>query len=586
MHTLKIDPQEYASQGAAILGIRDSGKSYTATKIGEQLFDAGIPFVAFDPIGLWRFMRMPGIGRGYPIVVAGGEEGDLPLTPNNAAAIVRAAMQGGVSLVVDLFDPRLSKADWKRIVESCVSTLLFENKKYGLRHIFVEEAAEFVPQIIPKDGVTASVYSIFERLSRMGGNNRLGYTLINQRAEQVNKAVLELCDNLLLHRQKGKNSINSLGKWLDIAGVDDAKAIERSLPTLPQGECWTWLAGHTHATLVKVPQKNSFSPDRRAMRGDKEIAIPKAVDTAKFVDALKGRLGDIEAEAKANDPRALKAEVLRLQGELRKAASQTSSAKPSTVTDDALEKAERRGFDKGVSFATGTFRSAVVDAQNAAAMQSDLVRKELTQLEAILTSHFRNLSKTIPAVSTEVSTKYAAKYAPAANVVTKTAPRAPRPTNGHDELTTPQRRIMASLGFWKSIGHDSPSRPQVAAIAGYTHTSGSFRNTISSLNVAGLLRAPNSGQLALAETATFEPLTQTDAREKLLSILGGPERRIIAAMINEAALSREDVAARASYEATSGSFRNTISSLNVLDVLTKPSAGMLSMSDWAREVLT
>lgn len=65
---LKIDPQTYASQGGAILGIRDSGKSYTATKIAEQLFDAHIPFVAFDPIGLWRFMRVPGKGRGYPAI--------------------------------------------------------------------------------------------------------------------------------------------------------------------------------------------------------------------------------------------------------------------------------------------------------------------------------------------------------------------------------------------------------------------------------------------------------------------------------------------------------------------------------------
>lgn len=91
MKVLKIDPQEYASQGSAILGIRDSGKSYTATKIAETLFDSGIPFVAFDPIGVWKFLRMPGKGRGYPVVVAGGEDGDLPLTPQNAAAIMRAA---------------------------------------------------------------------------------------------------------------------------------------------------------------------------------------------------------------------------------------------------------------------------------------------------------------------------------------------------------------------------------------------------------------------------------------------------------------------------------------------------------------
>src|SRR6185312_11748955 len=111
--SLSLDPIEIGSQGNAILGIRDSGKSYTATYLAERLFEAGIPFVAFDPIGVWRFLRVPGgpKGKGYPIVVAGGEDGDLPLNPASAPMIVEAAMQNGVSLVIDLFDMHISKAD-------------------------------------------------------------------------------------------------------------------------------------------------------------------------------------------------------------------------------------------------------------------------------------------------------------------------------------------------------------------------------------------------------------------------------------------------------------------------------------------
>lgn len=63
--SLKIDPLAIGSQGNAILGIRDSGKTYTATVLAEKLFDSGIPFIAFDPIGVWRFLRVPGKGRGY-----------------------------------------------------------------------------------------------------------------------------------------------------------------------------------------------------------------------------------------------------------------------------------------------------------------------------------------------------------------------------------------------------------------------------------------------------------------------------------------------------------------------------------------
>src|SRR5260370_27348573 len=77
--------KEFASQGNAILGIRDSGKSYTATFLAERLLDYGIPFVAFDPIGVWRCLKVPGSPglTGYNVVVA-GEEADLRLTPTSA----------------------------------------------------------------------------------------------------------------------------------------------------------------------------------------------------------------------------------------------------------------------------------------------------------------------------------------------------------------------------------------------------------------------------------------------------------------------------------------------------------------------
>lgn len=41
-----IESAEYASQGNAILGIRDSGKTYTATAIAEKLLDAGVPLTS------------------------------------------------------------------------------------------------------------------------------------------------------------------------------------------------------------------------------------------------------------------------------------------------------------------------------------------------------------------------------------------------------------------------------------------------------------------------------------------------------------------------------------------------------------
>src|SRR5260370_30288731 len=86
-----IDPVEYAISGNAVLGIRDSGKTYTATRMAEQLMNAKIPFIAFDPIGASRWLRVAGKGPGYPVVVAGGKTPDLPLPPQGAPGIGRAS---------------------------------------------------------------------------------------------------------------------------------------------------------------------------------------------------------------------------------------------------------------------------------------------------------------------------------------------------------------------------------------------------------------------------------------------------------------------------------------------------------------
>lgn len=314
---LSVDAVEYASRANAILGIRDSGKTYTATLIAEQLFEAGIPSFAFDPIGRWRFLKTPGKGRGFPFVVAGGVQPDLELTPESAPKLIRAAMKAGVSMVIDLYSVHLTKADWRKIVRASIETILYEGEGYGQRHVFLEEAAEFIPQKI-YDGHT---YAAVEKLARMGGNVGVGLTLINQRAEEVNKAVLELCDNLLLHRQRGKNSLLSLRKWLDAGNVATAKEITRGLADLPTGECWAWFKDVGHPKRIKVAQKKSFDPNRRATAVSAMRHVP-SVDVSAFVANMKAALAgkpvptsakQEEKNVKESEARALRAENERLQ---------------------------------------------------------------------------------------------------------------------------------------------------------------------------------------------------------------------------------------------------------------------------------
>lgn len=567
------DLSEYAISANAILGIRDSGKTYTATEAAEELFDAGIPFIALDPIGVWHSLRVPGKGRGYPVVVAGGRHGDLPLTVKNAGSIVRAAMEARVSLVIDLFSTEMSKADWRRIVRETVEILLHENVDHGLRHIFIEEAAEFVPQK-PRDGL---VFDAVERLVRMGGNSKLGCTLINQRSADLNKSVLELCANVFVHRQKGKNTLLDLKKWFTLLDLTDAeeKRIADSLPNMKSGECWALINDLPKPVFLKIPAKNSQHPDRRAVvvKGG-EARKPVPADA--FVAQMTAKLADKDkppAKAVANPAVSApgrqnpsktdeKAQAAAIAAARQEGADSIRAGIPAL-----LDGQHAVSFQMGVDWARGVAILAAKGIPNA-----DLIpaRRPIAALAAAMKG-------TAPAPK--------ASAPPSASGSPKPAAQPKRIASSADGIPAPQRKVLASIGFWSSVGTDQPSRSQVAGVAGYSPSSGGFNNLLGQMNTAGLITLPKPGHVALADGAPFDPLTTEEAKEKVLSVLKAPQRKLVQAMLGHTSLTRDELGAATDYSPSSGGFNNLIGSLCSLTVFEKPSPGSVSLSAWAREVL-
>lgn len=565
---VKIDPTAYGSQGSAILGIRDSGKTYTGTELAERVFEAGIPFTAFDPIGVWRFLRVPGHGRGYPVVVAGGQAGDLPLTVASAPEYVRAAMRDGVSLIIDLFDINLSKADWKRIVTACVRVMMHENSKYGLRHVYIEEAAEFVPQRVGPD--QGQVYAEVEKLARMGGNSRLGYTLINQRAEEVNKAVLELCDNLFLHRQKGRNSLTALSKWLDIGNVKDHREIIDSLSTLPTGECWAWLAGSERPIRVKVPVKNSLHPDRRVMRGDGDIKVKTAVDVGTFVTSMRSSLGKIEEEAKANDPVALRKQIADLQRQIKTASPAAGASKAELAAE----------YQRGLGDAEILMREARGE-RGAELRRASAALMEGAQALSSLSIKMDTDALALPV--TKVPHRAAPK--PGLNTVnTRLQPAAKVPHNGDARLNRPQQIILDQLAVLKDRDIYPASRATLAAFCKVSPSSSGYEKNLSTLKTMGMLDYPQQGVVALTrdgEACAAAPFDDgTPPADFWLAIVNEPKAKILRALIDAhpRQLGRVAIASVAGVSDTSSGFEKNLSQLKTLGAIDYPMSGVVALT--------
>lgn len=566
--SMKIDPVEYASQGNAILGIRDSGKTYTATFMAEQLFEAGIPFIVFDPIGVWRFLRVPARhqgGKGYPVVVAGGQEGDLPLTVAGAPEIVRAAMHNGVSLVIDLFDMKLSKADWRRIVMASVRVLLHENQKHGLRHVFLEEAAEFIPQKV----LDGAVYAELEKLARMGGNSRLGYTLINQRSQEVSKAILELCENMFLHRQRGKNALDNLDKWLQIAGAEEQKAIIKSLPSLPQGECWAWLGGDkpTPPTLVKVPRKNSLHPDRRVMRGDTAVKPKNAVDVGQFVQGMRATLVTVEAEDKANNPVLLRQRIAELEAAAKKT--------PAPAVDQAaIAAAEQRGFERGYDRCAGVAVRSLTDFTTIK-FTGDLMAGEGPKPDAL----------SPPAVIAALRKQGEQASAGGGLILDKRKPAAPG-GGGDGSLTSTMRETLQALAWWAAVGHRAPTKKQLAGMLGIVADGSTMRSRLAALTAPGLIEYPEPGRVSLTDAGTAAapaPDRQAGLVETIRASLTATERETFDAIPADPAqsVSREDLGLLlGGIEPAGSTMRSRLANLSTREIIRYPGNGYVARQDW------
>jgi hypothetical protein len=562
---VSIPLDSYVVGGTALLGIRESGKTYAAKGIAEQLLDYKVPIVVFDAIGVWRHLKVARPtdgGRGFKVVIAGGESPDLPLTPASAPAIVRAAIAENIPLVIDLYDSKLSKADWRRIVQHCFRTLLYENK--GLRHIFLEETAEYAPQKV-MDGET---YAEVEKLVRMGGNKSLGITLINQRAQEVNKAVLDLCENLVLMRQRGAHAIGALEKWIDKLEPDVAKKIAAEMPRMGQGDAWVFsgsadAAKRTHTALIL-----SYHPDRRKPQA-KETSPDRIADTADFVSKLTGELKVLTIQAEANDPKMLRKRIADLEQQLRG----KPGAVPAMSRED-LRAAEQRGFQRGHE--AGAQELSKVAAQFFKRLKGSLhqaIEKTLETTPIVLNSR-------------------ASPAPPVARVAPERQQSAPAPRrssgNGHaasgEQLPTALRKFLTVLAQRQGR---STTRNQVAIFSGYSTKSRHVDNTLAALRSAGYaegggddIRITSAG---LAALGSFDELPSSDAlRDYWLRNAGGAAAAAMLRVIFEVypkTLTRNEVANLSNYSPESRHVDNTLARLRSLDLISGPGSAIVASED-------
>jgi hypothetical protein len=288
-------PINAATKTFAILAKRGAGKTYTAGVMAEEFFRTGIPFVVFDPIDVWWGLRLAANGKdkGLPVVVFGIEHADIKLDRDMGRRIAQAVVKDNISCVISTFG--LPKVAMRQLIADFSEELL--NINNIPRHVFIEEAHEFVPQRVM--GAMAKTFAAVEALVVMGRNRGIGVTLINQRAATINKDVLTQLDTLLAFQNTSPQDRKALREWVEHhAAEGDFDKFMASLPSLPKGKGWIWSPEFMGVfERVEIRKRETFHPDREKI-GDKFV-MPQLdqIDIQSFITKFAAE--DVRPEPKS-----------------------------------------------------------------------------------------------------------------------------------------------------------------------------------------------------------------------------------------------------------------------------------------------
>lgn len=550
-------PLEAVTETFCIVAKRGSGKTYTAKVLVEEMMSAGLPVCVVDPLGVWWGLRSSADGKadGLPVVIFGGDHADVPLEETAGQLIADVVIGERISVVLDL--SLLSKSAGRRFMLAFAERLQHKNR--DALHLVVDEADMFAPQRTQGDG--ARLLGAMEDLVRRGRSRGIGSTLITQRPAVLNKDVLTQAEVLIALRMTGVLDVAAIDAWVKLHDVDDqAAAVKASLPSLPVGTAWVWSPGWLGVLQkVKIRQARTFDSSATPKAGERRI-VPKRMADVDLA-ALGERITATVERAKADDPATLKKRITALEREIASFEPKIERVEIPVLTEDLVTRLE----------------GVLHDLQKHGQQAVDVAQDMLDQLHRWAG---KAMTPTGPAPRRETRVR----VAPQTPARGKTGPT----TEGKEgagasggaagPLPRAQRAILTVL-----VQHGRRTTTQVALLTGYSHKSGGFRNSLSSLRSAGYIDGRGDVEATQAGVEALGDYAPLPSGMELIDWwrrqLGKAERTILDVLVDAypAAVPTQVIAERAEYAVTSGGFRNALSRLRSLELAS--GRGELVLSD-------
>ncbi len=558
-------PVQAVTETFAILAKRGAGKTYTAAVLVEEMMAAGLPVIIVDPVGVWWGLRSSADGRaeGLPVVIFGGDHADLPLAETAGALLADLVVDDRVPAVLDL--SALSKSAARRFMTDFAERLYHRNR--DPLHLVLDEADAFAPQRTDPGG--QRLLGAIEDLVRRGRARGIGVTLITQRPAVLNKDVLTQAEVLIALRMTGPRDVAAIDEWVRLhAEEDQATEVKRSLPSLPIGTAWVWSPGWLGLLQrVAVRHRHTFDSSATPKAGQRRLTPTRLapVDLA----ALGQRITAMATDAAATDPTALRARVAQLEGELT--ALRAAPARLERVEVPVLDPATVNRLEGWVA--------DIRDLCNALGAAATQVSDQLAAARTDTTSAPWRAAPPRTAPAAPAPARQAPER-PTSTTMSAREPAAPkthpgpgvdRSSGGESDAVAPPLKAGARRMLHTLARHDPMrvTRAQLATLSRFKVTGGTFGTYYSALRRAGLItehdgliELTDAGRAAAGVSAAA-PASTAELRQQWRTALKAGARTMLDLLIDAHpdALTRDELAQRAGYEISGGTFNTYLSTL-------------------------
>jgi uncharacterized protein len=569
-------PPEYVTATGALLAVRGAGKTNGARVMAEGMFDAGLPFVAIDPVGSWFGLRSGRDGKpagGLAIPIFGGKHGDVPIDRAEGADVADIVVRENLSCLLDLsrFESEAAKKDFLL----AFARRLYEQNETA-RHLFLEEADDYIPQRPMREEV--KLLRAWENIVRRGRGRGLGMTMLTQRSASINKNVLTQVETLFVMRTSGPQDRKAIEGWVHSSAVEVSREELAQVPQLKSGEAFCWsphFLGRVHRFRFRLSRTWDSGATPKA--GEKRAATLAQVEVAKLTAELEAPEPiEVDAAAKRAAERIVESheKTKRLLAELAKADARVAHLEAQQrVEDGQIARLERAARD--IELAGLSVVEAARDlfmrlpprhgSQESSAPVTASFTIPERQIGHLVQKGRRLSIKPGPEVELDELRIESAEDKGSHTEVRVHA-------EGRVALESRVRRVLTVLAQ-----HGPCDLAKLAVLAGYARSGGSFKNAVGSSRSEGFVTPgpmPALTERGRAALGPVDPLPRSPARlrEHWCRQLESRSRRILEAAISAhpRALEPAELAVRAGYpDHTGGSFKNGLGALRTLGLVSK-----------------